>query len=96
MANIKQQKKRVIQNERNRVRNVSFTSKMKTAIKKVRLAVENEDLESAEKLLPEAISLIDKSVKGGFQKMNTAARQKSHLMTSVNLLRSKVNSTPAE
>ena len=87
MANIKSQKKRILTNERNRVANVSFRSKMRTEIKKVKAAVEKKDLALAEQLLPGAISLIDKSVKEGIQKSNTAARQKSHLMLAVNSLK---------
>lgn len=86
MANIKSQKKRIITNERNRVSNISQRSKMKTAVKKVKVAVEQKDKELANKLLPEAISLIDKLVKNGVEKKNTAARQKSHLMLAVNSL----------
>lgn len=86
MANIKSQKKRIITNERNRVSNISQRSKMKTAVKKVKVAVEQKDKELANRLLPEAISLIDKLVKNGVEKKNTAARQKSHLMLAVNSL----------
>lgn len=84
MANIKSQKKRIITAERNRVHNVDFRSKMRTSIKKVKLAVSNNDLDKAKELLPVAISLIDKSVKEGIQHQNTAARQKSQLTTLVN------------
>lgn len=87
MANIKSQKKRILTNERNRQANASFKSEMRTAIKKVKVAVENKDLELAEKLLPEAVALIDKSVKDGVQALNTASRQKSSLMKAVNSLK---------
>ncbi len=87
MANIKSQKKRVITNEKRRMANASFKSSMRTAIKKVRLAVEAGDLEAAEKALPIAVSLIDKSVGRGVQHINTASRQKAHCMASVASLR---------
>lgn len=93
MANIKSQKKRIITNERNRVHNVDFRSKMRTSIKKVKVACSNNDLAKAKELLPLAISLIDKSVKDGIQHQNTAARQKSNLMTMVNKLESKSQAT---
>lgn len=86
MANIKSEQKRIITRERNRVRNVSIKSELRTASKKVKAAVSNKDLELAKKLLPEAISLIDKSVKEGVQKLNTASRQKSSLNRAVNEL----------
>ena len=87
MANIKSQKKRILIDERNRQHNASFKSQMRTAIKKVKAACEKKDLELAEKLLPEAVSLIDKSVKEGIQALNTASRQKSSLMKAVNALK---------
>ncbi len=87
MANIKSQKKRILIDERNRQHHAAFKSKMRTAIKKVKAAVAANDLALAEKLLPEAVALIDKSVKEGIQSLNTAARQKSSLMKAVNSLK---------
>ena len=87
MANIKSQKKRILTNERNRQANVAFRSKMRTSIKKFKAACEKKDLALAEQLLPLAVSLIDKSVKEGIQKQNTASRQKSSLMLAVNALK---------
>ncbi len=83
MANIKSQQKRIITNEKRRLANQAFKSSMRTAIKKVRLAVEAKDLAAAEAALPIAVSLIDKSVQEGIQHINTASRQKSHCMASV-------------
>ena len=86
MANIKQQIKRNRTNEKSRQRNASFKSQVRTAIKKVKVAVQAGDKEAANKALPKAISLIDKSVDKGVQHKNTAARQKSSLTTLVNSL----------
>lgn len=86
MANIKSQVKRIRTNEKARKRNASYKSSMRTAIKKVQKAVEAKDVELAKSLLPLAISKIDRSVSKGIQHKNTAARQKSHLMTLVNSL----------
>ncbi len=87
MANIKSQKKRILIAERNNLANSSFKTRMRHAIKKVKVAIEAKDLAKAEALLPEAVSLIDKSVKNGVQHQNTAARQKSSLMNSINALK---------
>ncbi len=87
MANIKSQKKRILIGERNHAANASFKTRMRHSIKKVNLAVEAKDLALAEKLLPEAVSLIDKSVKNGIQHANTAARQKAHIQKAVNSLK---------
>ena len=89
MANIKQQIKRIGTNEKARKRNASAKSRIRTSMKKVRLAVEAKDLESATALLPKAYSLIDKSVSDGIQHKNTAARKKSRLVLALNKLANK-------
>lgn len=86
MANIKSQIKRIGTSEKARVRNASFKSQMRTAIKKVRLAVEEGRKDDAVKLNQEAASLIDKSVTKGIQHHKTAARQKRELDHLVNSL----------
>ncbi|HHT67071.1 MAG TPA: 30S ribosomal protein S20 [Erysipelotrichaceae bacterium] len=87
MANIKSQIKRNKTNEKARLRNASQKSAMRTAIKKVKVAVEAQDLANAETLLKEAFRLIDKTVSDGIQHKNTAARKKSELSILVNTLR---------
>ena len=87
MANIKQQKKRILTNEKSRVRNISYKSKVRTAIKAVRVAVEKKDLELANTKLVLAFSVIDRSVSKGIQKKGTAARQKSNIQNLVNSLK---------
>ena len=84
MANIKSQIKRIGTNEKARKRNAAAKSAIRTASKKVRLAVEAKDLEKAKALLVKAYSLIDKSVSDGIQHKNTAARQKAALAKLVN------------
>ena len=84
MANIKSQIKRIGTNEKARQRNASAKSAIRTAMKKVRMAVEAKDLENAKVLLQKAYSLIDKSVSDGIQHKNTAARQKAELAKLVN------------
>ena len=51
MAQIKSQMKRIITNEKARQRNVSIRSEVRTASKKVRVAVEAKDLAAAEQAL---------------------------------------------
>ena len=87
MANIKSQVKRIKTNEKARQRNASKKSAIRTAMKKVRLAVEAKDLVKAEELLKAAFRLIDKSVSDGVQHKNTAARQKAELSRLVNSIR---------
>ena len=87
MANIKQQKKRILTNEKSRVRNISYKSKVRTAIKAVRVAVEKKDLELANTKLVLAFSVIDRSVSKGIQKKGTADRQKSNIQNLVTSLK---------
>ena len=58
MANIKSQKKRIITAEKARVRNKAVRSELKTAIKKVRRAVEEEDVQTAQELADKAGRLL--------------------------------------
>ena len=87
MANIKSQIKRNRTNEKARQRNVSAKSAVRTAAKKVRLAVEAKDLAKAEEALNAAFRLIDKTVSDGIQHKNTAARQKGELQRLVNSIK---------
>ena len=87
MANIKSQVKRIKTNEKARQRNASKKSAIRTAIKKVKLAVEAKDAAQAEELLNKAFRLIDKSVSDGVQHKNTAARQKAEISRLVNSIK---------
>ena len=87
MANIKSQIKRNRTNEEARLRNKAAKSAVRTAVKKVRLAVEAKDLAAAEAALTEAFRLIDKSVSDGVQHKNTGARQKGECQRLVNSLK---------
>ena len=87
MANIKSQIKRNRTNEKARLRNKAAKSAIRTAMKKVRVAVEAKNLEEAEKALLVATRLIDKSVSDGVQHKNTASRQKSEIQRLVNSLK---------
>ena len=86
MAQIKSQIKRIETNEKARQRNVAVRSRVATASKKVRVAVEAKDVKKANELLKEATRLIDKSVTAGVYKRNTAARKKAALAKLVNSL----------
>ena len=87
MANIKSQIKRNRTNEAARLRNKAAKSALRTASKKVRVAVEAKDLAKAEEALKVAFRLIDKTVSDGIQHENTAARQKGELQRLVNSLK---------
>ena len=79
MPNHKSAEKRVRQNEKRREVNRGNRSRLRTGIKKLRAALESGDTGSAQTLLPETVSLIDKAVQKGVLHRNAAARYKSRL-----------------
>lgn len=84
MPNIKSAKKRVLVSERKRVLNKSANSEVKTAMKKLNLAIEQGDKAQAVELFKEATKLIDKSVANGRMHVNTAANKKSGFAKRIN------------
>ena len=61
-------------------------SALRTQVKKLREAIEKKDKDTAEKILPQTVSLIDKSVKKGAIHENKGARYKSRLSRQVELI----------
>lgn len=86
MANIKQQMKRNLTNDKKRLANASFNSSLKTAIKNVEQAVKAGEKEKAIEALHFAYKKLDKSVSKGLHHKNYASRQKSRLSADVNKL----------
>ncbi|WJY68580.1 30S ribosomal protein S20 [Corynebacterium auris] len=84
MANIKQQKKRVLTNEKRRQRNKSIRSAVRTEIRKFREAVESGDKAAAEAQLRVASRKLDKSVSKGVFHRNNAANKKSNMAHALN------------
>jgi small subunit ribosomal protein S20 len=83
MPNHKSAEKRVRQNEKRREINRGNRSRLRTGIKKLRAAMESGEAGSAQTLLPETVSLIDKAVQKGVLHRNAAARYKSRLTVRV-------------
>jgi small subunit ribosomal protein S20 len=77
MPNIKSVKKRVEISNNRQAANATVKGAMKTAIKKVAKTNEVADLN-------DTVKKIDKALKKGIIKKNTAARKKSRLMKKVN------------
>lgn len=86
MANIKSQKKRILTNEKARVRNKSVKSALKTAIKKVDAAVAAGDKVAAVEAARQATRALDKAASAGVIHKNQAANRKSGVMAKVNAL----------
>ena len=84
MPNHKSAEKRVRQNEKRRMINRAHRTKVRTYIKKLRAALDGGEGEDIQKVLPETISVIDKSVQKGVLHKNAAARYKSRLTARAN------------
>ena len=76
MPNKKSAERRVRIAERNRLYNRYWTTRCKTALKRLMEAVESKDSEAAAKSFNVAQSVIDKAVVKGVMHRNTASRRK--------------------
>lgn len=83
MANIKSAQKRILQNEKQRERNRTFRSRMRTSIKRLRGAIDTGETGKAQELLPTTLRVIDETAQKGVIHRNTAARYKSRLTKAV-------------
>lgn len=86
MANIKSQKKRILTNERARLRNQSVKSSLRTVIRSFREAQAAGDKDKASKILLDAGRKLDKAASKGVIHKNQAANKKSALALAVNKL----------
>lgn len=84
MANHKSALKRARQNEGRRIRNKSYKTRVKKAVKEVRTAVANNSADQAKESLAKAVSIIQKTASKGVIHDNKAARKISRLANQVN------------
>jgi small subunit ribosomal protein S20 len=77
VANIKSQKKRILTNEKRRLRNKSVKSSVKTSVRRFREAADAGDVEKATQLGAEASQALDKAASKGVIHKNQAANRKS-------------------
>jgi small subunit ribosomal protein S20 len=69
------------QSLKNRERNRQYRSRLRSALKSIRAAIDGKDLAAARSALKETISLIDKMTSKGIIHRNAAGRYKSRLTT---------------
>ena len=86
MANIKSQKKRILTNEKARLRNKAVKSALKTHVRKFREASLAGDVEKAQEAARLACRALDKAVSKGVIHKNQAANRKSAIATAANAL----------
>lgn len=87
MANSPQARKRVRRSEKQRQRNMSHRSAMRTAIKKVHAAIQSGDYDAATAAFRSAQPVIDSMVSKGIIHRNKAARHKSQMNTQIHALK---------
>ena len=83
MANSAQARKRARQGEQRRKHNSSLRSMLRTAIKKVRRAVEAGDKAAAQTVLQSSQAIIDRVADKRIVHKNAASRNKSRLAQAV-------------
>ena len=67
------------QSLKNRERNRQYRSRLRNALRSIRVAIDGKDLTAAKSALKETISLIDKMASKGVIHRNAAGRYKSRL-----------------
>jgi small subunit ribosomal protein S20 len=71
------------QNVKRRDHNRQLRSRLRSALKSIRAAIESKDLESAKTSLDKTFSLVDKMANKGIIHKNAAGRYKSRLVKRV-------------
>jgi small subunit ribosomal protein S20 len=71
------------QSLKNREHNRQFRSRLRSALKSIRSAVDGNDLTAAKNALKQTISLIDRMASKGIIHRNAAGRYKSRLATRI-------------
>ena len=84
MANHKSALKRARQNETRRLRNLSYKTRVKSAIKQVRTSIAEGSKDQAKERLINAVSIIQKSVSKGVIPRKRASRKISNLSNQIN------------
>ena len=67
------------QNIRRREQNRQMRSRLRTALKKIRASLDDNDVEAAKSALSETVSIVDKMATKGIIHRNTAGRYKSRI-----------------
>jgi small subunit ribosomal protein S20 len=86
VANIKSQQKRILTNERARLRNQSVKSALRTAVRGFREAIDAGEKEKAAELLVSTSRKLDKAASKGVIHKNQAANKKSALASALHKL----------
>ncbi|QWT46185.1 30S ribosomal protein S20 [Azospira inquinata] len=83
MANSAQARKRARQADKQRAHNASLRSTLRTAIKRVRKAIDAGDKAAAQNVFQESVSVIDRIADKKIVHKNQASRNKSRLCAAI-------------
>jgi small subunit ribosomal protein S20 len=83
MANIASARKRAVQSEKQRQRNASLRSALRTAVKNIRKAIQAGNKETATAVYRQSVSTIDSIADKRIIHKNKAARHKSRLAAAI-------------
>ncbi|HET8581530.1 MAG TPA: 30S ribosomal protein S20 [Candidatus Paceibacterota bacterium] len=86
MANTSSARKAIQVSQKKRVFNLRRARTMKEAVKGIESAIAGKQKDMAAKLMPAAQKALDKAVKRGIIKPNTASRKKSRLAAAIKAL----------
>ena len=89
MAHSLSAKKRIRQNVKRRALNRTRRSSLKTRIRRCREALSGTDADAAERLFRDACKALDREANRGLIHRNAAARRKSRLARTLNVLKQK-------
>ena len=92
MPNIKSASKRMRQNIKRRAANRAQRSALRTAEKKIAVAVAQNDAEATKASLTPALKIIGKSASKGLISKNAASRKASRIMKKINAAQQESNS----
>lgn len=87
MANIASAKKRISVTNKKELRNQILTSRAKSTLKKYDAAIKGKNVELAESLYVETISIVDNVTSKGVWHKNKAARKKSAITRKLNSIK---------
>lgn len=89
MAQTSQAKKRIRQNTKHRLHNMSMRSRMRTLLKKVRATITAADYDASTKAYTALVPVLDGYAGKGLLHKNKAARIKSRLTAQIKTLAGK-------
>ena len=86
MAQHKSAKKRILQNDKKRIRNRHIRTTLRSALKRFEQTLEKQNAEELKALLDKTISIVDTAASKGVIHKNKAARHVSQIRRKINSL----------